>query len=328
MPVVATWGQTFSSWGRNDGDRNAAGLNRSTDGLLVGVDHSVEKSWRFGLAGGYGRTALDVDQRASSASIDSYHLIGYGGFNVDGFAVRAGTAYTWHDVETSRGIAFRQLRDTASAVYGARTAQLFGEAGYALTSEFVALEPFAAFAHVEPRTAHLVEHAAAASLTRLMDRASVNYSTLGLRAAALLLATDATSVTARGSLGWRHAFGDARPSFAAEFHERWHGALCHRGPPYRAGQPGRRGGAGYENCSDSLDWHPLFGCARARRARPRRPDQSNNAILSILIAAMGRFSRPAMAPRLLPSPPPPGCGPPQSRTSDCRTVPPMGPCRA
>ena len=161
--------------------------------------------------------AATVAPRSTSISaplgfIDSYHLAGYGGFHVDGFALRAGAAYTWHDVGTSRGIAFRQFRDSASATSGARTAQLFGEAGYALTFARGALEPFAAFAHVNLETARIVERGGAASLTRLEGRDSVDYSTLGLRAAALLLATDATSLTARGALGWRHAFGDARPS--------------------------------------------------------------------------------------------------------------------
>jgi outer membrane autotransporter protein len=63
---LAVWSQVFGSWGRFDGDGNAAGLDASTGGLLFGGD-AMLGTWRVGLLGGYSYTSLHADPRNSSA---------------------------------------------------------------------------------------------------------------------------------------------------------------------------------------------------------------------------------------------------------------------
>jgi outer membrane autotransporter protein len=215
--VLAAWGQVFSARGSIDGDGNAATVDRSVSGIFAGFDGTFDERWRFGLAGGYHHTSFDIDQRASSGGIDNYHIAAYGGFAEAGFAARAGFAYTWHDIDTRRAIHFRSFADTASAAYDAQTAQAFGEIAYAAARGAVALEPFAGLAFVALKTDHFVEQEGPAGLTGVGPSESVGYSTLGLRAAALVAVTERTALTVRGALGWRHAFGDVHPTALQSF---------------------------------------------------------------------------------------------------------------
>lgn len=66
--------------------------------------------------------------------------------------LRFGAAHTWHDIQTNRSIVFPGFSDVAKAAYGARTAQVFGEAGYALTFADLKFEPFARLAQVSLAT--------------------------------------------------------------------------------------------------------------------------------------------------------------------------------
>ncbi|MDH4992384.1 autotransporter-associated beta strand repeat-containing protein [Aquamicrobium lusatiense] len=51
------WSQGFGSWGSTDSDGNAAALNRSTGGLLIGTDGLVG-DWRVGLLAGYSHSTF------------------------------------------------------------------------------------------------------------------------------------------------------------------------------------------------------------------------------------------------------------------------------
>ncbi|HKU95072.1 MAG TPA: autotransporter domain-containing protein, partial [Vineibacter sp.] len=104
--AITAWMQAFGAWGHVGGDGNAARADRTTGGLFVGADTTIDGTWTIGLATGYSRTTLDVDGRSSRASIDSYHLALYGGARFGALGVRVGAAHTWHSIDTTRGIAF------------------------------------------------------------------------------------------------------------------------------------------------------------------------------------------------------------------------------
>ncbi len=210
--VVAAWIQGIGAWGKRSSDGNAGTLSRSLGGFLIGVDATVERTWRVGLAAGYTRAAFDVDSRASSGNSDNYHVALYGGGQLGAFGLRAGASFTWHDIGTTRRVAFPGVVDRLKADYIARTTQVFGEVGYVVTLERVAFEPFAGLAWVNYRSDRINESGGAAALTGRRQAFDLGFSTLGLRAAATVTApSDTTVVTVRGTLGWRHAFGDMTP---------------------------------------------------------------------------------------------------------------------
>jgi len=207
------WAHGFGSWGRWDGDGNAATLDRTIGGIFIGGDAVITDDWRLGLAAGYSRSSFDVDGRASSADVDSYTIAAYGGGHIGGLGLRFGAANTWHSIDTSRSIAFPGFADTASASYDARTAQVFGDVGYTIRAGCASFEPFADLAYVNLHTDGYRE-SGSAGLTAGSDNTDVTYMTLGLRAATSF-DLGGMKAAAHGTLGWRHAFGDTTP-FATE----------------------------------------------------------------------------------------------------------------
>src|SRR5690606_10466001 len=165
--ATAAWGRAFGAWSELDGDGNAGSLSWSTGGFLTGLDAALGGNWRAGIVTGYSHTSFDGDERASSGSSQNWHLGLYGGgqWEVTGgtLGLRGGAAYTWHDIETARSLAFPGFTDSLSGDYSAATAQLFGEIGYAINAGGLELEPFANLAYVNLHTDGFTEEGGAAA---------------------------------------------------------------------------------------------------------------------------------------------------------------------
>lgn len=212
----AAWAHAFGSWGEWDGDGNAAALDRGIGGVFLGGDTPVLDTLRLGLLAGYSRSSIEVEGRASSGSVDTFTLGVYGGAEWGPFGLRFGAAHAWHDVETERAVAFPGFTDTLSASYAARTAQLFGEAGYEIDTALARFEPFAGLAWAQTSTDAFTEAGGAAALSGPRDAEEVGYATLGLRAETEL-PFGGTGARLHGTVGWRHAFGDVTPASRFSF---------------------------------------------------------------------------------------------------------------
>ncbi|SDN71762.1 autotransporter domain-containing protein, partial [Ensifer sp. YR511] len=212
----ALWGQGFGSWGNTNGDGNAARLNRSTGGFFVGADAPVFDTWRFGVVAGYSSTSFDVKERISSGSGDNYHVGLYGGTTWGDLALRTGVAYTWHDISTWRSVSIPGVSDSLKGDYSAGTTQAFGELGYRAALGSVAFEPFANLAYMSLDTDGFTEKGGVATLSGANRSTDTTFTTLGLRASTPFDLNGA-SLTAKGMLGWRHAFGDVVPETAMQF---------------------------------------------------------------------------------------------------------------
>ncbi len=208
---IAAWGKAFGSWGSFDGNGDAAGLDTSTGGFFTGVDGLVNDKVRLGAMAGYSHTSFDADGQPSSGSSENYHLGLYGGTQWDKLALRSGLGYTWHDVKTSRSVAFTGFADRLKGGYKAGTFQAFGELGYRLDTPAVSFEPYANLAYVNLKTDGLVEEGGAAALTSRGETSDTVFTTLGLRASTGFT-LGAMNATAHGALGWRHAYGDIVPT--------------------------------------------------------------------------------------------------------------------
>jgi outer membrane autotransporter protein len=207
----AEWGHVFGSFGNRDGDGNAATIDTSIGGFFVGGDAVIADLLRLGMATGYSNSSFSVAERTSSGSSDEYPLAVYGGTQWRALGLRFGAAYTWHDIEVNRSILFPGFSDATQAEYGAQTVQAFGEAGYALTFGNLATEPFAQIAQVGLKTDAFDESGGAAALHLAKTSDEVTYATMGLHATQTFTGPSNWSATARGTLGWRRAFGDTLP---------------------------------------------------------------------------------------------------------------------
>lgn len=202
----AMWGYGYGSWGHWDSDGNAARTDRSTGGGLIGADLPIT-DWRLGVLAGYSRTAIDVADRASSASVESWHLGLYGGTEWGNIALRVGAAHSWHDVSAARTVDFSGFSDSLDASYGAQTGQIFGELAYRLDIGAHRVEPFANMAYVHQSRGGFVEQGGEAALIASSASMDTGFVTMGLRTATDFDLGD-VAVTAHATLGWRHAFGD------------------------------------------------------------------------------------------------------------------------
>lgn len=207
----AVWGAGFGSWGSWDGNGNAASIDRDIGGVFVGADGQVGDAWRLGVIGGYSRSDFSVDGRNATATSDNYDLGIYAGTEIGAVAFRSGLAYTWHDISTSRGVIFPGFAENLSADYSAGTTQAFGELAYKFKAGQSAFEPFANLAYVNLSTDGFTEQGGAAALTAQSGDAGVTYTTLGLRASTVFALGNGMTATARGTIGWVHAFGDTTP---------------------------------------------------------------------------------------------------------------------
>lgn len=213
---LAAWGQVYGSWGETDSDGNAARLDHSTGGFLIGVDALIAERWRLGVLTGYSYSSFDLDDRTSSGTSGNVHLGLYGGAQWGALGLRAGAAYTRHDIETRRSVGFTGFADSLEAGYDAGTAQIFGEVGYAIDAGAIAFEPFAALAYVNLDEHGFAEDGRAAALMGKGGSTDTTFSTLGVRLASEFAIGDMRA-TARGMLGWRHAFGDVIPTSSFAF---------------------------------------------------------------------------------------------------------------
>jgi outer membrane autotransporter protein len=213
--TTALWGEAYGAFAHAAGDGNAAGYSRDTGGFVTGLDGVVAETWRMGMLAGYGNTSLDSG--VAKASVDSYSVGLYGGTAWDNLRLSLGTALSQNEIDAERTAAFGDLVNRHSASYDAKSVQVFGELGYAVRSAYADFEPFAAASYVHLKTGGFQENGEISNLTGLGGTTDLTTTTLGLRASREFALSDRVSLTARGLLGWSHAFGDVTPAAKLAF---------------------------------------------------------------------------------------------------------------
>lgn len=212
---AGAWASLMGNWQHASGDDNASGFHDSTYGVLLGLDGEVAGGWRVGAATGFTRTSLHGN--GASADSDNYHLALYTGKSYDNLNLRAGTAYTWHRIDTARSIGYYGQSDRDKASYNAGTSQLFAEAGYGLDNPWLNLEPFARMAWVDYRSSHFGEHGGASALSADGQHTSAALSTLGLRADKRWQVGKEAAVALVGELGWQHQYNSLNREVGLRF---------------------------------------------------------------------------------------------------------------
>jgi outer membrane autotransporter protein len=204
---IVFWAQAFGAWGKFNGDGNAASVSRNLAGFISGVDTRLGGNGRVGFAAGYTGSQNSLDGRGS-ASVDTGHVAAYGGWSAGALNLRGGADFAFHTIATDRTIAFPGFFDRAFSNYDGNTGQIFGEVGYGFALANIAVEPFAGAAWVRVHTDSGTERAIAAGLNFASANFEVGYSTLGIRAAALLPLANEMILIPRASVAWQHAYGN------------------------------------------------------------------------------------------------------------------------
>jgi len=209
------WAQVFGNWSKFGSDGNASSVNQSAGGLFVGGDGAVGDGWRLGGALGYTGSHNSIADVSSRTSVDSYTATVFGGKNFQAgpgqIRFMAGTAYTWHDIDTKRNVAAGSLNQRLESSYHASSTQVFTELGYNLPlGDAYSIEPYAGLAWNQLRTRGFSESGGSAALHGESNSDDVTSTTLGLRSA-WQFGSDQAPGRLTATLGWRHAMGDVKP---------------------------------------------------------------------------------------------------------------------
>jgi outer membrane autotransporter protein len=210
------WARFYGNWGHIDSDGNASRLNSSVGGFFIGADMPVFNSWRAGVLAGYSHGTYDVSGHNASAESDDYHLGLYGGTQWGALGLRTGATYTWHDISADRSMAVPGFSDHLSSNYNAGTAQIFGELGYRIDMGRASIEPFANLAYVNQHAEGFDESGGADALHVGSQDMDTGFSTLGVHGKTSFM-FNGTEVLAKGTVGWRYAVGDVKPTVSESF---------------------------------------------------------------------------------------------------------------
>ena len=206
------WGEAYGSLGHNAGDGNAATMQHSTAGFVMGVDAPVMETWRVGGLVSYGRSMFDIGTgRASSGHSNNVSVGGYAGTHWGRLNLRLGATYTWDMLSTSRTVAIPGLGERLSSGYLGGTAQGFGELSYRLHAGRSIIEPFGNVAYVNLHTDSYHEHGNAGAVNGKATDTGVTFSTFGLRVSSAIRVGKLVLVP-HGMLAYRHAFGLTVPT--------------------------------------------------------------------------------------------------------------------
>jgi outer membrane autotransporter protein len=204
---IAVWGSGYGGFATRDSDGNASATQSAASGLVFGADGQVSEDWRLGVLGGLGLTGISSGA-TSGTSLDA-SIGGYAGAELGVVTVKLGAAYTRHFIDTSRSIVFPGVNDTMTASYQAGTAQAFLQFSHDFDVNGLTLTPYAKFQAVNHSTDGFTETGGAGRLSSAASVANAFFATLGVGAEDKFALTDTMLVTARGGIGWRHAFADA-----------------------------------------------------------------------------------------------------------------------
>jgi outer membrane autotransporter protein len=212
-PGFDFWAQGFGAWGNLAGNYNTSKVNRSTKGLFLGADSTVNEALRLGIVGGYSHADFEAKALISASKADSYSLGGYGGMQLQPWSFYAGAAYTWNNINTQRNAAFSDFNNYLTTDYSANTTQVFAELVYDLPVFYrFAFSPFANAAYVSVNRDGFNEQGGPAALQGQYAKENVAYTTLGFREAARLYSSEVASFNERVLLGWRYAYNHINPT--------------------------------------------------------------------------------------------------------------------
>jgi outer membrane autotransporter protein len=209
------WVQALGSYGKLDGEHDSSGLEQRTRGSVLGTDWALTPDWRVGVLGGYSRTGLDAS--GVDGEVDSWHAGIYAVRQNGPLALRLGAAYSKHDGSNKRTVSFDGFSDRPKGDYHADSQQAFAELAYSLGSGRLSAEPFANLGYQRYSRDGYREKGGAAALDVASQTQDNFTSTFGVRLAHLTQLDNGMSLTPRGSLGWRHTYGDVDNSTRQAF---------------------------------------------------------------------------------------------------------------
>ena len=199
------WGTAFGGWGDFDAQSGGLGMDTDHKGLVAGIGYGGN-GFAATLSAGIGNSDFRLDGRNDRAKIDSKYLAAQVIYGAEsGLHGSLGLSYAWHDVDTTRTVAFAPLAQTLTSNRDADTLQIFGEVGYDLAMGKAAVTPFARLAHVRTASDAFIEAGGNAALAVADTKQETTFFSLGARAR---LNAGEPGFQPYASAAWNRAFDD------------------------------------------------------------------------------------------------------------------------
>lgn len=177
-------------------------------GVVVGIERAI-KHGHLGAAVGFSNGKIDMDARRSNADSANYHVMAYGGRELDegGFRLDGGASWTYSKVDVSRDVTFTGFSSDSDSEYDTHTGQLFAKLSYPFDFDFGRISPYGHARYIHYRSESFRENGDAAlqSGQAVYNRASTG---LGVDISAPVYEQNDYTLQATGGLRWEHAVGE------------------------------------------------------------------------------------------------------------------------
>jgi T5SS/PEP-CTERM-associated repeat protein len=199
------WFTGYGTWGSKDASDGFNGYDASIRGFLLGVDLSVAENILFGIAGGTGSSAADMDN-GSTSDIETFYGSLYGSVGTESWFADASLIYGGSSVDTVLGSSFDTLAD-----YGADNFGIYIGGGKEIISEYLIITPQASL------LANYYSQDAYEEKSSVVGRSVESFETLYVQSSIgcnLGLYTAAGDTTLKPELRahWLHQFKDGEES--------------------------------------------------------------------------------------------------------------------
>lgn len=199
------WGRAFGNKARTSSDGNNPGFRHRMAGGMAGADIGVENGARAGIAVGYADSRVTGRQDSGRASIDSYHVGGYLGWNQDALFLDAQAGVTFSSYETARVITTGTQVRGANGDTDGRSIGAGLEAGYRLDVDGIHVTPSAFLRYEGSDVDGFAEQGADVfGLTVADDKQADLRAGIGLRLAAPVALDNGGTLVPELSARWEH----------------------------------------------------------------------------------------------------------------------------
>lgn len=216
----ALWGQFFGGGATQDERDSVSGYHSNYRGLLIGGDLQASDNWRAGALFSYARTNVgnDDDNTGSSASVNTYGVIGYAGYDGKPWYLNLMLGLARQQYSTTRAIGFTGFSGVANGSFNGLQNTASVQTGYPLRlSGDMTLTPLAGLTYNRLRQNGYTETggSGAALIVQGATTASVK-SDIGAKLERRF-DTSYGELSPSVQMRWRHEFKDSRLSTAASF---------------------------------------------------------------------------------------------------------------
>jgi outer membrane autotransporter protein len=216
----ALWGQFFGGGATQDERDSVSGYHSNYRGLLVGGDLQVTDNWRAGGLFSYAKTNVgnDDSNTGSSASVNSYGLTAYAGYDGKPWYVNLMAGVAQQKYSTSRAISYTGFSGNAYGNFNGLQSTASVQAGYPLAlANDMTLTPMAGLTYSKLRQNGYTESGGSGAALIVSTATTTSLKSDFGAKLDRKFQTSYGDMTPSLQLRWRHEFQNSRLNTGASF---------------------------------------------------------------------------------------------------------------